>query len=81
MIPTFPIPSAAVPTSGSIFAAARAYQAEAVTTLADGTQVKMTLVGAIRYIKAIRDGMPAFPVCVSEEILADGTVTRNYQGC
>jgi hypothetical protein len=64
---------------GSIMGAVKAYHAVATAELNDGTVVRMARGAAFRYIVAIRRGLPALPVAVSEEIHAGGRVTRNYE--
>jgi len=70
-IATFPAPSDSLVTEareGSMSKAARTYVRETTTVLATGTEVRMTLGGAIRCFKAIRQGLPALPVaCTVDE--------------
>lgn len=79
MIATFAVPSEAVLTEireGSFMAGLKAYlqSEDAVTTLGDGTVVRMARSCALRYLMAIRKGFPVLPMACTEE---DGKV--NYE--
>lgn len=80
-IPTFPAPASdlveTLRANKRLGAAVKAYRKVATATLADGSEVQMSMGAAMKMMRAIRSGMPAIPVAVSEEISGD-TTTRNY---
>lgn len=72
MVATFPAPSAALLTTlaenGRLGRLSAAYIAESTIELADGSKVQMSRLAALKALRAIRQGLPAMPVAVSESV-------------